>query len=453
MSFFQGTLQQGIATAVQETKSVVYNESESKRWEDEYLTDENVAPLLQSGAVTLRLEAGSQEEGFLAQLYPLPKKPTVVVIKNSELKEYIVSGVAKEDFIRRITQVLKLATLPAQPAATAVSHAPSEAHSQPNPADSSSTSSGRATPPSSTENQQAQVQAMLTERAARLVAQKKKDEEEARKRRIEKGKAKAVNPDAQSKHADTLKRKQREAREERQRILKAIEDDKIARREAQERREAERRAAAAADGGAEPQVAESTFAPASPLYPKSGRITEHCALQVRLLNGSTIRSKFLSKDTLKDVRQWVEQTTNGDVGGSGKGYTFKILLTPLPNRTVDVTEEGKTLQELDLTPSATLILIPVTKAVEAYASGSRSILFAPIIFLLAIFNGFMRGVVMFFSTLFSTAGPPSARPSQPTGADQTGRGATTGRDGRHDQQFYNGNSTNFEPRPEDEDEE
>jgi hypothetical protein len=38
--------------------------------------------LLQSQAVTLRLEAGSQEEGFLAQLYPLPKKPTIVIIRS-----------------------------------------------------------------------------------------------------------------------------------------------------------------------------------------------------------------------------------------------------------------------------------------------------------------------------------------------------------------------------------
>jgi hypothetical protein len=37
--------------------------------------------LLQAQTVSLKLEAGSQEEGFLAQLYPIPKKPTVVIIK------------------------------------------------------------------------------------------------------------------------------------------------------------------------------------------------------------------------------------------------------------------------------------------------------------------------------------------------------------------------------------
>ena len=110
MSFFQGTLQEGIATAVQQLKSVVCfvtgesglfdviphrhgmevrakadnfadNGTESTQWENEYLADDAVAPLVQSEAVALRLEAGSQEEGFLAQLYPIPKKPTIVIIK------------------------------------------------------------------------------------------------------------------------------------------------------------------------------------------------------------------------------------------------------------------------------------------------------------------------------------------------------------------------------------
>jgi hypothetical protein len=37
--------------------------------------------MLESNAVSLRLEAGSQEEGFLTQLYPVPRKPTVVIIR------------------------------------------------------------------------------------------------------------------------------------------------------------------------------------------------------------------------------------------------------------------------------------------------------------------------------------------------------------------------------------
>lgn len=74
------------------------NNDESNTWEHDYLarddvrvpcpfktrhvlTKAQVSPLLASEAVTLRIEASSQEEGFLTQLYPIPKRPTLIVIK------------------------------------------------------------------------------------------------------------------------------------------------------------------------------------------------------------------------------------------------------------------------------------------------------------------------------------------------------------------------------------
>ncbi|KAL2161311.1 hypothetical protein VTH06DRAFT_8531 [Thermothelomyces fergusii] len=127
MSFFQGTLQEGIAAALQQAKAVVCfvtdGETESRQWEDEFFTDGEILPLLQATSVSLRLVAGSQEEGFLTQLYPVPKKPTVVVIKDGELKEYIAAGVSKAEFARRLKAILS----PAQPP----SSQPAPAHAAP----------------------------------------------------------------------------------------------------------------------------------------------------------------------------------------------------------------------------------------------------------------------------------------------------------------------------------
>lgn len=36
---------------------------------------------LKNQAVALRLQAGSEEAGFLEALFPIPKKPTVVIIQ------------------------------------------------------------------------------------------------------------------------------------------------------------------------------------------------------------------------------------------------------------------------------------------------------------------------------------------------------------------------------------
>lgn len=106
--FFQGTLQEGISTALQQSKQVVCfvtgtphleaNQSvmshlltrwaddggEGTQWETEFLADGSVKGTLRSQAVTLRLQAGSEEAGYLEALFPVPRKPTVVVIQYVE---------------------------------------------------------------------------------------------------------------------------------------------------------------------------------------------------------------------------------------------------------------------------------------------------------------------------------------------------------------------------------
>ncbi|KAK0628666.1 hypothetical protein B0T17DRAFT_490740 [Bombardia bombarda] len=509
--FFEGSLENGIATAVQQSKFVLCfvtdGEAESQQWEDEFLKADEIRSLIETETVALRLEAGSEEEGYFVQLFPVPKKPTVVIIRNGQLKEYLFAGATKEDFVRRVQTALQ----PTEPApATSPSPAPSQSYpsaaslapqpeSTTQPAASSPSCSNPSPPSSSAHTQpgssesapaasspnpgapspsnEAQIQALLTERAARLAAQKKKEEEDAKRRRIEQAQAKADveaatgQKDPQTKHIEMVKKKQQEAREERQRILKAIEDDKAARRARQAEIAAERRTAST-DEKTESSSSSAPFAPASQLLPSTGRLSEHCALQARLFDGSTIRSRFSStENTLNDVRQWIDETR-----GDGKTpYTFKVLLSPLPSRTIDVTEENIPLHVLGLAPSATLILVPVQKYSAAYSGGGRgelaNIFSRFIAYLLALVSGFFGGLYGFFATLFSTQGPPPATPAaRDSTAGEAQRGSrapgpaaaaarnrikglnpSASAERKPDQQFYNGNSTNFEPRRDDED--
>jgi hypothetical protein len=341
--------------------------------------------------------------------------------------------------------------------------APAVPANQPIRSDASSTaSSGQATPPSPTESR---VQSFLAERAVKVAEKKKKDEETAKQQRVEKAEASVVKkPDEQSKHAAALRKKQREAREERERILKAIEDDKVARKAQREEAAAARRASVVSE-----KAESAPFAPASPLIPTTGKLSEHCALQVRLFDGSTIRTRFSSSETLKDVRKWVD-----DERKDGKqAYTFKVLLTPLPSKTIDVTEEDKTLQALELAPSSTLILLRVPKFTAAYSSSARrpvadgpqggggGVFQRIIAYLLATITGFFSTIAAFFSTLVSTSGSPeapdsaSARTSQSQAAADAAARRRGGRLGevdhaetegqRNDQQFYNGNSVSATP--------
>ncbi|AEO65154.1 uncharacterized protein THITE_2044263 [Thermothielavioides terrestris NRRL 8126] len=440
MVFFQGTLQEGIAAALQQGKSVVCfvtdGEAESQQWEDDFF---------------------AEEEASFSQT----------------LKEYIAAGVSKDEFVRRMKAAL---TTPQPPAAQPAAPEPqpaappvAAAASQPSHAEeSSASSSGQATPPSPTDSR---VRALLAERAARLQQQKNAEEEAAKRQRAEKAKAAAEaeasgrkQPSEQSKHAAALRKRQQEAREERQRILKAIEDNKAARRAERASAEAARKAAAAeAEAAASEQPASAPFAPASPLLPSTNRLSEHCSIQVRLLDGSTIRSRFSSDETLADVRRWVDETRRDGPAP----YAFKVLLTPLPSRTIDAAEERKSLRELELAPSATLILLRAHKpaataaAAAAYPSSAGGAALAEgnifqrlVAYILAVISGVFGTIYAFFSTFFSTAGPAAAPPeaasaqtsqSRPAGDAARRRGGriaglVQADEPRNDQQFYNGNS-------------
>lgn len=427
--------------------------------------------------------------------------------RNGELKEYIAAGTTKDEFARRVQSVLQPATSPAA-VTNQAAQAPALSSSAPVAArtedPSANSSPGQATPPSSSESQapqsvleeQAAHRQELVQQAARLAAQRNRDEEAAKQRHAEEEKAKeaakpseSASKDAQTKkHSDLHKKKQREAREERQRILKIIQDDKAERHARQAELEAERQAAAATTTlSADLKGKGKESAPSPPAT--NPRLAEHCAIQVRLLDGSTIRNRFASAtDTIKQVRQWVDESrTDGRTP-----YTFKILLTPLPSKTIDAAEESQSLRALKLAPSATLIIAPAAGKKYTPASysasssssapvatvansdgdvdeqqgreGGDNILIRFIAFIMGMITGFIEVVTGFFTTLFSVAGPPPPvergdRRQESTSSTTTGRGARAGgsrikgldrpsqaekkKRSDDDQQFYNGNSVGF----------
>lgn len=91
-------------------------------------------------------------------------------------------------------------------------------------------------------------------------------------------------------------------------------------------------------------------------------------LQVRLFDGRSIRSSFSPTQTIRgDVRPWLDQHMVED----HRPYNLKHILTPLPSRTLSVTEESQTLQDLGLGSTANLVMVPVQSYTEAYsAAGS-----------------------------------------------------------------------------------
>ncbi|KPM34178.1 hypothetical protein AK830_g12400 [Neonectria ditissima] len=442
--FYQGTLQDGISTAVGQQKLVLCfvtdDSEESTQWEKEFLLDKAVNDLIKEQAVALRLTAGSDEAGYLAQIFPLPRTPTVVIIKNGELKEYITPGTTKEDFFRRLQTAFSATSSgsTSQPASASTT-------AQPAPIVPTTSSQGVSSgQPSTSEN----VRRILAERAAKLKAQKEEAERKAKEdhaRSKAKGKAEAeagANTDKAVAHkaAEAVKKRRLEQQEERRRILKRIEDDKAERRLRAAAREQER--TGDIKGG---DVAASLVnAPESKL-PSTSKASEITALQVRLFDGSTLRSRFKTASPLKDVRKWVDENrTDGSLP-----YTFKQILTPLPNKTIDETEDGKSVGELGLSPSSTLVLIPVKKFSSAYDDSSQNIV--------SRFIGLILGIFSWFLGLFGSgegrapaSGAASNEDPAESSQDRSRIQSFQNQDRLRDQQLYNGNSLNFEPRPDEE---
>ncbi|RYO88966.1 hypothetical protein DL764_008656 [Monosporascus ibericus] len=512
--FFQGSLQEGINAALQEAKLVVCfvtdEGGESLLWENEFLTDESLKSSLESQAVALRLQDGSQEAGFLEALFPLPRKPTLVMIQNGQLKEYIAAGTSKEDFLRRAHAALGTSSgqsrqqpeAPATPAAQTLE--PSQAATPATPAAEENVAPPRASSSEGTARD-ARIRAMLAERAKRLEADKKAKEAAAKAEAETRAKARGeVDASAESsaannakgaerKYADELRQRKQQAAEERRRILRRIEDD---RRERKEREAQERQARLLAEatnpetpsggsgGGSYGVNGSSSLLPSAGAAAATSSIrrggrgtdsrTERCNLQVRLLDGSTMRAGFPASGTLAgDVRPWIDSNRTD---GSDAPYTFRVVLTPLPNRAVDAGEEtGSTLAELGLTPSATLVLVPVPRFAEAYygrgsSSSGGSLLWRALAFLWGIPAGIL-GMLAGFLFGWGRGGRQQRRRRDEGGRgggsggdeveldDAPARGTTTSarirgfeneEDRRRDAQLYNGNSLNFEPRRDDE---
>jgi hypothetical protein len=255
-------------------------------------------------------------------------------------------------------------------------------------------------------------------------------EAQAKKEELEKAQGGPSKASADKKYALMLKKRQQDAREERARILKRVEDDKAERRE----REAQRKAEAKAK-------LESQVPPTGAIGFKqpSSTSSEECALQIRLFDGSTIRSRFPPSGSLrKDARPWIDEKQPGDVP-----YTFKHVLTPLSNVNIETSEEERSFRDLGLTPSATLILLPVTEYSSAYAGGGSGLLWRGVS---AGYGLVSSGVGMVTGTLGSFLGggaapPPQQETAAPAPNPNPSINVRTLRDQRpDDQQFYNGNA-------------
>ncbi|TPR05018.1 Phosphoribosylaminoimidazole-succinocarboxamide synthase domain protein [Aspergillus niger] len=423
--FYSGSLQEGIAAAVAESKAVVCfvrdAEQASTEWEESYFTfDEELAQLLQSRAVLLRFTKGSQEAGFLASFCPIVKFPTVVVIKNGMMCDYFVPDISKEDFRDRLLAKLDESRAPVQQDVGSAGTAGDETVSAPVASDAPAPAPVSSVPP-----------------------------EQPRDATIREGKRRVDDARVEQHRPSPTKKLQQQKQEPAPKPTP-------------------RPATQESKPKPKPTPKEKPSAPAAPKEPttepaerRQPSPPKQYRLQVRLFDGSSVRSSFTPTQTIRnDVRPWLDSQME-----ERSPYNLKHILTPLPNRTLTIADEEQTLAELGLGSSANLVMVPIQSYTEAYSGAGASLPVRAVSSAYGLVSsavGTATGLVgSFFGYGTTQSSGNEAAPAPGTassGSNDAGRrrvNASRGpiirtlRDAQNegdDRQFYNGNQLNFQPR-------
>lgn len=401
----------------------------------------------------MRLQAGSTEAGFLAAFCDTTQIPTFVVIQNGQLQVQLKSDVSKEEFINSVRQVLGAEAIPGSnttptstPQTTSeptesrpATHAEEDVHGTSEPAQPTA----RPTPvPVSTPSAKAKGKQKATASQQPKAAP-----------------TPAAVTAVQQVARDALRKKKKDEADELARINARIEQDKAARRAHAEARKVEREKERSTTSQKETQSRTTTSS--------KGSQAKTVNLNVRLFDGTTIRSPFPRTVTLQDeVRSWVDKEfsklAQDDPNINNKQlppYFFRHILAPQPSRELSAGDESQSLGDIDMAPSATLVLVPVKGYTDAYSGSSGGIVGTATGLFGGAF-GFLSSTVGYVGNTIGsviglgpthpqaatgqTTGPQSSQAQpQPPASDSASIRVRTLADQRarepRDQQFYNGN--------------
>ncbi|KAL4805487.1 hypothetical protein BDV18DRAFT_141054 [Aspergillus unguis] len=438
--FFAGSLQEGIALAVQESKAVICfvpdDGETSSTWEEDYFKgDEQFTQLLETKSVLLRIAKDSPEAGFLASVCPVTQYPTIVIIRNGMLREYILSGVSKDEFRNRIAAVIDDSKTEAQASVPSAAQQASEQAQE--------TTSNQVPAPQPPAAAPAPSPTAPVDQSSSTPKQYNTDVQKAESEGKGKRPAYVGGPKKYPAHLPQTKKEEQDP----QRPSSEAE-------EKNQKGDTKGKTPIRINKSDKPAVEPSSnrSAPVGP--PAQYR------LQVRLFDGSSVRSTFAPSHTIrKDVRSWLDTQLEEKTP-----YNFKLILSPLPNKTLTLTEEDCELRELITGSTATFVLVPIRSYIEAYSdSGSLPVRAASFLYGLgsSAVGGILGYAGSFLGYAQSRATPSQSESSQSSEPQSSGQAARRPRPwGAHirtlgdqsdgqDSQLYNGNQLNFEPRQDD----
>ncbi|XP_066468007.1 UBX domain-containing protein 4 [Tiliqua scincoides] len=435
MRWFPGTIPAAIAAAKQRSAVfVVFVAGDDEQstemaasWENEKVTEAAT-----DGFVAIKINTQSDACLQFSQIYPVVCIPSSFFIGDSGIPLEVIAGsVSADELITRIQKVKQMHVLKNEALENSAScpsslynlteHSPSQAaqpfEAQPerlNVASSDDTGLvqtnakiDRRAEPEVTDDLATKVERMTKKLEERREEKKKEEEQKEIKKEIERRKSGKEMLDYKRKQEEELtkrileerNREKAEERAARERIRQQIALDRAERAARFARSKEEAEAAKAAALQAKQAEMEAKREASQRERSAIARI------QFRLPDGSSFTNSFPSAAPLEEARQFAAQTV-------GNTYGNFSLATMFPRREFTKNDYGKTLLDLELAPSASVVLLPAGRPATSVVRSSNDTIIGRILGM--IFYPLMA-VCRFISNFLFTSPPPSqptARPRQ-----------------------------------------
>ncbi|KAI8978128.1 hypothetical protein BDB01DRAFT_852662 [Pilobolus umbonatus] len=315
--WFNGPIKEAISL-VNERKCImlvyIYDESDKSEQLNSTLRNKDVQSLIEDTTVALCMEQGSDNATLFSQFYPTLAVPIVYFIKQGTIRDFGTETVTPEQLISKITHVSQMnTTLPT----------------------TSDTKESDTSDMSEVEKKKEALKRQLKEiRKERAEKEKEKNSTKETKRREE-------------------GRKLQDARIQRENRENKLYYDKIKKDRQQDELHRQKVKAQIARDRAEKSAQRQMMMNEQKKETSTSYSVDHhhSNLNIRQLDGSNIRYRFDATTTLSQVIAWINENRTD----SRKPYK---LLSQFPTRSFTEEEDDKTLNELHLCPSATVIMKP-----------------------------------------------------------------------------------------------
>lgn len=445
MLWFEGSIPDAISLAKQRNSVfvvVITGEDEQSSQLMSSWEDVQVSEMAQNCCVAIRVDAKSDTCVQFSQIYPVVCIPSSFFIGDNGIPLEVIAGsVSVEELTKRIQRVKQMhrqeevstgSQVPVESSppvsssseAAAASAAPQATKASLSSSVSPSCSSGSpaedlSSPQSCEENLDAKVERLTKKLEERREQRKKGEEEHEIKKEMDRRKM--------GKDMQDFKRKQEE--EKTKRLLEERNREKAEEKAARERVKQQiamdraDRAARYAKTQEEDKAAKQALLQARQAEQEARReatVRERSTvarIQFRLPDGSSLSSQFPSQSKLQEARQFAVQEV-------GNRYGNFSLATMFPRREFTSEDLDKTLLELELAPSASIVLLPQSSrpsnsVVQSSGGGIWAVLGTILYPLLAVW----RFLSSFLFVAPPTPRPPAARgpaPQQPTSHTNAG---------------------------------